>query len=158
PSARRRASSRRPSSSPRATRRTSPTSATRAASRAISRCRTPSARPSTPSSAWSGPIETSYSAWCASTRRWAAAGRSSAPSVLVGDDLVGVVGLAVAASLLPLRQLDLLGGQRLVRDLAEQVGDDVEPRAALVVGGGDEPRRPGRVGLREHLVAGPRVV
>src|SRR5262245_39361811 len=42
----------------------------------------------------------------------------------LGHDLVGIVGLLVAAPLLPLRQLDLRAGYLLVRDLAEEVRDD----------------------------------
>ena len=62
----------------------------------------------------------------------------------VGISRGGQVGLHVAARLLPLGELDVARRQRLVRDLAEQVGDDVEAAALLVVGVGDVPRRPRR--------------
>ena len=59
---------------------------------------------------------------------------------------------------LPLRQLDVPGGGRLVGDLAEQVADDVEPGALFVVGVGDVPGGPRGVGGGEHRVPGPGVV
>ncbi len=58
---------------------------------------------------------------------------------------VAVVGLAW-------RELDLRFRLRLPRDLREQMRDAVEPRALLVVGFDDEPRRFGDVGVDEHLV------
>src|SRR5499427_5161864 len=61
-------------------------------------------------------------------------GDSPPRSVLFGHVLVRVVGLAVIAALLPLRQLDLRLRGRLVVDAVEEVGDDVQPRPPLVVG------------------------
>ena len=49
-------------------------------------------------------------------------------------------GSLVAARLLALGQLDLLARQLLVGDLLEQVRDEVQPRALLVVGAHDVPR------------------
>src|SRR5215472_8192596 len=66
--------------------------------------------------------------------------------------------LLVAAGLLPLGQRDVAVGQRLVGDLAEQVADDVETAAHLVVGVRDIPRRPHGVGSGEHRVPCPGVV
>src|SRR5262249_4886470 len=79
-------------------------------------------------------------------------------SVLLRDELVIVVGLPIVPLLLALRQLDLRLGYALVVDLAEQVRDDVQPRAALVVRSSDVPWRPRRIRRREHVVAGPRIV
>ncbi len=56
-----------------------------------------------------------------------------------------------------LGQLHIRTRNRLVRDLVEQVGDDVEAAALLVVVVRDEPRRPRRVGRREHRVPGSAV-
>ena len=50
----------------------------------------------------------------------------------------GEVRSTVVASLLPLGQRDVVLGQRLVGDLAEQVTDDVEPAPLLVIGLCDE--------------------
>jgi len=52
------------------------------------------------------------------------------------------VRLGVAGGPLPPGQRDVPGGERLVRDLAQQVADDVEPAALLVVGARDVPGRP----------------
>src|SRR6185369_4389 len=73
-------------------------------------------------------------------------------SIFFGYVLVGVVRLAVALCLPPLRQFDLLSRRSLVWNPGKQVADDIQPRALLVVRIGDVPRRPGRVGRLEHLV------
>src|SRR5215467_14519410 len=59
--------------------------------------------------------------------------RFMALSVLLGHVLVGVVRLAVIAALLPIGQLHLRLRGRLVVDAVEQMGDDVQPGATLVV-------------------------
>src|SRR5262245_25095568 len=64
----------------------------------------------------------------------------------------------ITARPLTLGQDDVPGGGWLVRDLADQVADDIEPTAHLVVGVGDPPRRPRRVSGGEHNVPGPRIV
>src|SRR5262245_23182170 len=69
-----------------------------------------------------------------------------------------VVGLAVAAALLTIGKLHLLARRLLVWDLVEEVGNDVEAGAALVVGARHVPGREIGVGGGEHLVAGARVV
>src|SRR5262249_43151504 len=69
-----------------------------------------------------------------------------------------VVRFLVTTALLPLWQLHFWAGYLLVGDLAEEVADDVQPRAPLIVGMGDEPGRPGAVRGLEHLVARARVV
>src|SRR3974390_2040826 len=79
-------------------------------------------------------------------------------SIFLGYVLVRVVRLAVALRLAPLGQLHLLARRGLVRDLAEQVADGVEARALLVVRSHHVPRRPGRIGRLEHLVAPARIV
>src|SRR5215475_13898310 len=66
--------------------------------------------------------------------------------------------LGVAAGALPLGQRDVAVRERLVGHLAEQVADDVEPAALLVVGDGEVPGRPRGVGGGEHRVPGPGVV
>ena len=48
------------------------------------------------------------------------------------------------------------GCERLVRAPAQEVADDVQPAPLLVVGVRDVPRRPRRVGRRQHRVAGAR--
>src|SRR5215207_2450051 len=49
-------------------------------------------------------------------------------------------------------------GGGLVRDVAQQMADDVEPSPPLVVGVRDVPGRPGGVGRTEHVVARAGVV
>src|SRR5262245_39664760 len=66
--------------------------------------------------------------------------------------------VVVGALLRALRNLDLGARDRLVRDLAEQMGDAVEAAAPLVVGAHDVPGRFLRVRGREHRVARARVV
>jgi len=56
-----------------------------------------------------------------------------------GDVPQRQVWFGVAAGRLPSGQCDVPGGERLVRDLAQQVVDDVEPAALLVVGVRDVP-------------------
>ena len=70
----------------------------------------------------------------------------------------GSSGFDVAAAPLSLRQREIPGLERLVRDHAQQVADDVQPAALLVVGVRDVPRRPCGVGRGEHRVPRPRVV
>src|SRR5262245_38650624 len=74
------------------------------------------------------------------------------------DVLELVVRLAVAPALLSLRQLDLLSRQLLVRNQGQQMRDDVEPPAPLVVGLRDVPRCVIRIASGEHLVACPRII
>src|SRR6185312_2338400 len=64
----------------------------------------------------------------------------------------------VALVRLARRELDRLGGQVLVGDQAEQVGDQVESCAALVVAVDHVPRRLPDVGVAEHLVLGLRIL
>jgi hypothetical protein len=61
------------------------------------------------------------------------------PSTLV--IAIRIARLLVIAGLLPLRELDLLRRQVLVRDVVQDVADDVEAPAPLVVGARDVPRR-----------------
>src|SRR5258705_14022827 len=91
------------------------------------------------------------------TRSYSDQAAASASKALL-DELDRIVGLAVAMALLPLRQLHFVARRLLVRNLLEQVGDDVQAPAPLVVGPRHVPRRELRVRRREHLVAGPRVV
>ena len=78
---------------------------------------------------------------------------------MVGDVGVEVARRAdVALVALALGELDLRERLLLVRDLRQQVRDAVEPRALLVVGLDDVPRRLGDVGVDEHLVLRARVV
>src|ERR1700722_4129609 len=72
--------------------------------------------------------------------------------------LVGVVGFDVAVSFLPLRQCRFVSRQLLVRDLLQEVGDDVQTSASFVVRAHHMPRRPGGVGGFEHVVARTRVI
>src|SRR5579875_1375883 len=78
--------------------------------------------------------------------------------------VVGHVGLHVpwhphgALGVRPRRQAHRLEPHVVVRDRAEQVGDHVDPGAALVVALHHVPGRLGDVGVHEHLVLGPRVV
>src|SRR5215510_6495557 len=74
------------------------------------------------------------------------------------DELEGMLRLSVAPRLLPLRELDLFAWRALVGNLVEQVRDEVEARAPLVVRPHDIPRGEVGVGRLEHLVARPRVV
>src|SRR6185437_9176780 len=67
-----------------------------------------------------------------------------------GDELVGIILLAVTVSLLALGQLHLVARHRLVRDMAEEMRDDVQARAPLVVGADDVPGCPGGVRRLEH--------
>src|SRR6478672_622460 len=53
----------------------------------------------------------------------------------------GVIGLDVVATLLALGEFDLFLRQLLVRHVVEDVADDVEAAAPLVVGTRDKPRR-----------------
>ncbi len=59
---------------------------------------------------------------------------------------------------LALGQLHRLGWQRLVGDVRQQVGDDVEAHPFLVLGVGHEPGGPGGVGGDEHGIPRPGVV
>src|SRR6266567_740641 len=68
------------------------------------------------------------------------------------------VWLPVAAARLAFGQRDVPVGKRLVRDLAEQVADDVEPGALLVVGVRDVPGGPRGIGGGQHRVPGSGVV
>src|SRR4030095_11455182 len=52
--------------------------------------------------------------------------RSADTSELLRDELVRIVGLAVAVRLLALRQLDLVARHLLVRDPAQEMRDDVQ--------------------------------
>src|SRR4029450_6666123 len=63
-----------------------------------------------------------------------------------GDVPQREVWLHIAAGWLALGQFDVVVGEWLVGDLAQQVADEVEPAALLVVGAGDVPGRPGGVG------------
>src|SRR5262245_4863337 len=67
------------------------------------------------------------------------------------DILVRIVRLFVPVRLLALGELHLLARRFLVRNLAEDVPDDVQPAAALVVGPGDVPGRIVRIGVLEHI-------
>src|SRR4030095_13550575 len=66
--------------------------------------------------------------------------------------------LRVAAALLALRQFDLLRLRGLVRNLAQQVRDDVQPGALLVVRPHYIPWGELEIGGCEHFVAGARIV
>src|SRR6185369_288767 len=57
----------------------------------------------------------------------------SRASIFLGHVFIRVVRIAVSLRLLPLRQLDLFARRSLVRHLAEQMADDVQPSAFLVV-------------------------
>jgi hypothetical protein len=81
-------------------------------------------------------------------RRWsgAAIGRFGTTKCGGSEDLGNyserVVGVLVVTPVLPLRQLDFLSRQLLVRDLTQNVRESVEPRPPFVVGVNDVPRRP----------------
>src|SRR5262249_34412038 len=57
----------------------------------------------------------------------------SLPSELLRYEFVRVVGLAVLSALLSLWQLHFLPRRLLVRNLCEQVRDDIDARAPLVI-------------------------
>src|ERR1700722_7087004 len=68
------------------------------------------------------------------------------------------VRLHVVPGRLPLREFDRWKSEGLVRDPTEQVGDDIESAALLILIVRDEPWRPCGVGGCKHGIAGPRVV
>jgi|HubBroStandDraft_1064217.scaffolds.fasta_scaffold1020614_2 hypothetical protein len=53
--------------------------------------------------------------------------------VFFGHVFIWVVRFHIVIGLLPFRQFRLLGRGTLIGDLAQEVGDDVQPRAPLVV-------------------------
>src|SRR5829696_838183 len=75
-----------------------------------------------------------------------------------GDVPQREIWLHIAAGPLPLGQLDVVVGEWLVGDLAQQVADEVEPASLLVVSPSDVPGRQGGVGGGEHGIPGPGVV
>src|SRR3954467_12400942 len=97
----------------------------------------------------------------------AGTGKAAGSAVIMGgvvssvpliDVFVGVVRFPIAVRLLPLGELHLFPRGSLVRNVLEQVGDDIEPRALLVIGLGHVPGRVGSIAGREHLVPGPGVI
>ena len=68
------------------------------------------------------------------------------------------VGLDVVVGLLAFGERDLLWSEGLIGHLAEDVRDEVQLPAALVVDGHDVPRRSLGGGGGEHVIAGSRVV
>src|SRR6266545_1833376 len=80
---------------------------------------------------------------------------SGARSIFLGNEFVRIVGLAVAAGLLALRQLHLGARRGLVVDAPEQMPDDVQARPPLVIRSSHVPRGPCGIGGREHLVTRP---
>src|SRR5215472_11074707 len=80
------------------------------------------------------------------------------PSELLRHVLVRIFRFAILLVLLPLRQLHFLVRRLLVRSVRQQVADDVEPGAPLVVRARDVPRCESGIGRGEHLVAGARIV
>src|SRR5438128_11731848 len=84
--------------------------------------------------------------------------RSQRDSEDLRDDPEWVIGLLVVAWFLPFRQFDLRARQLLVGNLAQDMSEGVEPRAPLIVGVNDGPRRPRGAGGEKHLVACPRGV
>jgi len=89
------------------------------------------------------------------------AGGMSPPAGPLSEALLHVLERVVGSLVTPdlaLRKPDFLGARRLVRDLLEQVADEVQPHALLVLRPRHVPRRPRGVGGREHLVARLRVV
>src|SRR5881398_23716 len=80
---------------------------------------------------------------------------------LIADGYRGplhALGRPHVAALLTWRQLDLLLWHRLVGHQAEEMADEIEMRAALVVGLDDIPGSLLDVRVREHLVLGLGVV
>src|ERR1041384_4057936 len=73
-------------------------------------------------------------------------------SVALGNEGLGVPRRARVWPLLSRGELDRTGIDRLVGDLLEQMGDQVESGGALVVSRDDEPRGVRGVGVGEHLV------
>src|ERR1700745_3432889 len=71
---------------------------------------------------------------------------------------VGSLRVNVAFALLPLGELDLVVLDLLVGDQAEKMRDTVEPSAPLLIGIEDVPRRKLRVGGKQHVVTGARIV
>src|SRR6185295_1211042 len=74
------------------------------------------------------------------------------------DELVRIVRFPVATALLPLWQLHLFLRQLLVGNLLEQMRDDVEATATLVIGPRHVPRGEAGIGRGKHLVARPGIV
>src|SRR5438270_12670496 len=77
-----------------------------------------------------------------------------------GDEASALQGSPVVVDVLlrAIRQLHLLPGNLPVRNLIEDVANDVQPRSLLVVGRDDEPRAPLAVRCREHRVPRSRVL
>src|SRR5262245_47516508 len=97
-----------------------------------------------------------FRSWCDSRHRhfeWL-----PTRSILLGNELVLISRLAITARFLPLGQLYFLARRLLVRNPAQEVGDEIEARAPLVVRPHHVPRRPFRIRRLEHLIAGARVV
>src|SRR5690242_11579685 len=78
--------------------------------------------------------------------------RRSVASELLRHVLVRIFRFAILLVLLPLRKLHFLARRFLVRDLREQVTDDVEPDPALVLRARHVPRGKSRIGCGEHLI------
>src|SRR5262245_42622728 len=78
-------------------------------------------------------------------------------SVGLGDRRHHETARTAVARLAALGELHLLALHRLVGDLRQEVADDVQPRALLLVGVDEVPRRPRGVRRGEHLVARPGV-
>src|SRR5262249_17934516 len=89
---------------------------------------------------------------------WSVSSASLLPSVDLLDELERVVRLLVSAALLPVRQLDLLALPLLLRDLLEQMRDEIEPGAPLVVAAHHVAGGERRIGSCEHGVARGGVV
>src|SRR5882672_9677080 len=66
--------------------------------------------------------------------------------------------VVIAAFVRSLRQLDLVTRDLLVRNRLEDMRDDVQPGAPLVVGADQTPGRVLGVGRIEHQIARPRVI
>src|SRR6476661_738188 len=77
---------------------------------------------------------------------------STATSILLRDGLVSMAGFFVAAVYVSLRQFHFLSPHCLVRNLAQDVSDDIQSGALLVIGVCDEPGCKVRICGFEHFV------